>query len=264
VAIVQTEALILRTYRLGETSLIAHLFTSDFGLLRCVAKGARGPKSRFGASLEPGVRVAAVIYRKLTRDLQLLSKADITAFWPALWEDPDRFARAGAVLEFLERAAYGEAPDSQLLDLATGALVAMSDAPVPALEAILRAFEVQACQRLGYAPELQSCLECRKALGEGGIFHPIRGGLLCGAPCGGEGGGFRISERARKTLVALGEHSVASVAGWAIPRYPGPEIAKAVERFLAAHLERFEGLRSLRVGEALAAYAGDLARTGAR
>ena len=259
-AIVQTEALVVRSYRLGETSLIVHLFTADFGLLRCVAKGARGPRSRFGASLEPGVRIGAVIYRKMTRDLQLLSKADITEFWPALWEDPDRFARAGAVLEFLERAAYGEAADPHLLNLATGALTAMSAAPIPALEAILRAFEVQACRRLGYAPELASCLECRKDLDAGGIFHPIRGGLLCGSPCGGDGGGFRISERARKTLVALGEHAVEAVAGWAIPRYPGPEIARAVERFLAAHLERFEGLRSLRVGEALAAYAGDAAR----
>jgi len=264
VAIVQTEALVLRSYRLGETSLIVHLFTADFGLLRCVAKGARGAKSRFGASLEPGVRVAAVIYRKPTRDLQLLSQADITSYWPSLWEDPDRFARAGAVLEFLERAAYGEAPDTHLLDLATSALAAMSDAPAPALEAILRAFEVQACRRLGYAPELAACLECRKDLGQGGIFHPIRGGLLCGTPCGGDGGGFRISERARKTLVALGEHPVGSVAGWAIPRYPGPEIARAGERLLSAHLERFEGLRSVRVGEALAAYADDAARTAAR
>ena len=50
-AIVQTEALVVRSYRLGETSLIVSLFTRDFGLMRCVAKGARGPKSRFGASL---------------------------------------------------------------------------------------------------------------------------------------------------------------------------------------------------------------------
>ena len=48
-AIVQTDALVIRSYRLGETSLIVHLFTGEFGLVRCVAKGARGPKSRFGA-----------------------------------------------------------------------------------------------------------------------------------------------------------------------------------------------------------------------
>jgi hypothetical protein len=33
-----------------------------------------------------------------------------------------------------------------------------------------------------------------------------------------------------------------------------------VERFLAAHLSRFEGLRAARVGEALARYGGEKAR----
>lgn len=196
----------------------------------------------------------AVLYRKLSRDLQLLSKVDITACWPSLWEDPDRFAPAGAVLEFLDRAAYGETGDAHLLDLATEALAAMSTAPIAALEAIVRAFEVQVCMRLGYAPELVACLECRRSLDSGGLFHPVRGGLLCGAPCGGDGGGFRISERARKTLVALGERSAASVGTWAMERYPGPEISRAIERFLSAHLERFEGLRALRVAEEIANY----------
>ena len=254
-AIVQTDALVLRSYRLGETSLIVHLFTGEHGLLRCVAKGARGPKSRFGASLEPGVRVSAVVYRKLTRDLQLLAKTDIIAYWPPLWEDPERFARAGAVLEFLDRAAYGESGDARLLDLATEALAAMGTAPHAALEAILRGFEIQALRLLGLAPELHSCLECRSPLERGGLFHPLRGGLLCGAPCGGDGGAFRISERARKTLLALGERSSASVGSWAMERYPGLEVSRAIERFLSAHLERFEGLRSLRVGERMARYA---------
>jgi DNA repair protein RecO (recombination protein O) len=256
-AIVQTDALVIRSYRLGETSLIVSLFTSDFGLLRCVAKGARGAKSRFGGALEPGVRLRAVIYRKPQRDLHLLSKADVTAYWPALWEDPDRFASAGAVLEFLERAAFGESDDPFLLELAAETLAAMSGAPPAALEAMLRAYEVQTCCRLGYAPELTVCLECRRPLAGGGLFHPVRGGLLCGAPCGDDGAGaFRLSEKARRTLVALAERPVLSVAGWTIERYPGLEVARALERFLAAHLERFEGLRAQRVGEQLARYAG--------
>ncbi len=255
-AIVQIEALVIRSYRLGETSLIVSLFTSEFGLLRCVAKGARGPKSRFGGALEPGVRIRAIVYHKAQRDLHLLSKVDVVAYWPALWEDPERFARAGAVLEFLERAAYGEAEDRTLLELAAETLEAMGTAPLAALDAMLRAFEVQACRLLGYAPELTVCLECRRPLAGGGLFHPVRGGLLCGAPCGDDGGAFRLSEKARRTLVALAERPIPSVAGWIIERYPGPEVARAIERFLVAHLERFDGLRALRVGEQLARYAG--------
>ncbi len=251
-AIVQTEAIVLRSYRLGETSLIVSLFTREFGLMRCVAKGARGPKSRFGASLEPGVRVNAVVYRKLTRDLQLLSKTDIVEALSLLW-DPDRFAASTQVLEFLERAAYGESGDPELLDLASETLRAMSVAPVACLELIVRGFEIQACDRLGYAPELTACLECRKALEQGGLFHPVRGGLLCES-CGGGQGSFRLSERARKTMVAMSASPIGALKGWAAERYPEAEVAKAVERFLMAHLERFEGLRAGRVAEAIAGY----------
>jgi len=252
-AIVQTEALVVRSYRLGETSLIVSLFTRDHGLLRCVAKGARGPKSRFGASLEPGVRVSAVVYRKLTRDLQLLSKTDIVEVLPALWEDPDRFGAATQILEFLERAAYGESGDPELLDLAALTLRTMSVTPVACLELIVRGFEIQACERLGYAPELTACLECRRALEQGGLFHPVRGGLLCES-CGGAAGSFRLSERARKTMVALSTSPISALQGWAAERYPGIEVGKAVERFLMAHLERFEGLRASRVAEAMGQY----------
>jgi len=255
-AIVQTEALIVRSYRLGETSLIVSLFTRDFGLLRCVAKGARGPKSRFGASLEPGVRVSAVIYRKLSRDLQLLSKTDILEALPALWEDPDRFATATQVLEFLERAAYGESGEPELLELAWETMRAMSVSPVACLELIVRGFEIQACERLGYAPELTDCLECRKTLEAGGLFHPVRGGLLCESCGGGNGSSFRLSERARRTMVALRTQPIDALRGWAAERYPGIEVAKAVERFLMAHLERFEGLRASRVAESMAQYRG--------
>jgi len=254
-AIVQSEALVLRSFRLGETSLIVSLFTREFGLLRFVAKGARGSKSRFGASLEPGVRVNAVVYRKLSRDLQLLSKTDIVEALPALWEDPYRFAAAMQVLEFLERAAYGESGDPELLDLACETLRTMSRAPIACLELIVRGFEIQACERLGYAPELTACLECRSPLSQGGLFHPIRGGLLCGT-CGGGEGSFRLSERARRVMVGLSEEPITALAGWAAERYPGIEVAKAVERFLAAHLERFDGLRASRVAESLGHYKG--------
>ena len=94
-----------------------------------------------------------------------------------------------------------------------------------------------------------------RAARPGGLFHPQKGGLLCGSPCGGDGGSFRLSERARRTLVALAEHPMESLAGWAMDRYPGAEVSRAIERFLTSHLERFEGLRAQRVGEAMVRYA---------
>jgi hypothetical protein len=57
--------------------------------------------------------------------------------------------------------------------------------------------------------------------------------------------------------LALAEHPLQSLAGWAMERYPGVEVTRAIERFLSSHLERFEGLKAQRVGEALTRYAGE-------
>ena len=51
--IVQTEGLVLRNFRMSESSKVVIVYTRNFGKVRLVAKGARRPKSKFGASLEP-------------------------------------------------------------------------------------------------------------------------------------------------------------------------------------------------------------------
>ena len=52
-ALRETEAVVLRTYRLGEADKIASLLTRQLGRLRAVAAGAQRPKSRYGGTLEP-------------------------------------------------------------------------------------------------------------------------------------------------------------------------------------------------------------------
>src|SRR3954470_20026251 len=48
-----TDALILRTYKLGESDRIVVFLTRDRGKRRGVAKNARQSRRRFGAGLEP-------------------------------------------------------------------------------------------------------------------------------------------------------------------------------------------------------------------
>jgi len=79
-------------------------------------EGARGPRAASALRSSPAVSIAAVVYRKLTRDLQLLSKADIMTYWPALWGTRPLRAR-GSRARIPGRAAYGEAGDAELIDL---------------------------------------------------------------------------------------------------------------------------------------------------
>ena len=62
--IVKTRALVLRTMRMGETSRLVTFYTQEQGKLKVTAKGARKPKSKFGAALDLMTEVQAVCYVK--------------------------------------------------------------------------------------------------------------------------------------------------------------------------------------------------------
>src|SRR3954467_13403361 len=64
-----SDALILRTYKLGEADRIVVFLTRDRGKKRGVAKGARRPRSRFTGGVEPMTRARGAHYEREQRDL---------------------------------------------------------------------------------------------------------------------------------------------------------------------------------------------------
>jgi DNA repair protein RecO (recombination protein O) len=70
------DALILRTYKLGEADRIVVFLTRDRGKKRGVAKGARRPRSKFAAALEPLTEVRVAYFEKEQRDLVGLNYAE--------------------------------------------------------------------------------------------------------------------------------------------------------------------------------------------
>src|SRR6266480_185007 len=58
----ETEAVVLRSIRLGEADRVLHLYTQRRGRVGAVAKGVRRVRSRFGGRLEPLSRVQLVLH----------------------------------------------------------------------------------------------------------------------------------------------------------------------------------------------------------
>jgi len=59
----KTEAVVLRSFRLGEADRVLHVYTLARGRIGAVAKGIRKTKSRFGARLEPLSHVELMLYQ---------------------------------------------------------------------------------------------------------------------------------------------------------------------------------------------------------
>src|SRR5438067_6443837 len=58
-----TDAVVLRSIRLGEADRVLHLYTAERGRVGAVAKGIRKTKSRFGGRLEPLSHVELMLHR---------------------------------------------------------------------------------------------------------------------------------------------------------------------------------------------------------
>lgn len=264
------EAIVMRTFPFGDTSRIAHLFSVERGRVHVMAKGVRGPRSRFGAALEPFTRIGAVIYYKNGRDLQFLSQAEILGRRSVLGSSLLRFAYAGAVLELLDQALAGEEPPGPLFALIDGALSTLEVVPEDGIRASFMGYIAGLLGVLGYRPELVHCVGCNGAKGNGhrgngakvsaiadetpesrsGFWwSALRGGLLCGRCAAIEPTAAPLSADCRAGLVELLRGNLPP----SLPRPLGDELARTLDGFLRAHLPRYRGLRSLKVVRELTA-----------
>ena len=89
------DALILRTYKLGEADRIVVFLTRDRGKKRGVARGARRPKSNFVGALEPLTHVRVAYFEKERRELVNLN-----------YSEASRSALSSGTIEGLGCAAY--------------------------------------------------------------------------------------------------------------------------------------------------------------
>ena len=89
------DALILRTYKLGEADRIVVFLTRDRGKKRGVAKGARRPKSNFMGALEPLTQARVAYFEKEQRELVSLN-----------YSEASRSALSCGTIEGLGCAAY--------------------------------------------------------------------------------------------------------------------------------------------------------------
>jgi DNA repair protein RecO (recombination protein O) len=229
-AIVRDEAIVLSRSRFGETSLIVSLFTLGRGPVRCLAKGARKPKNRFGSCLEPTNHVHAVYYRKEGRDLHLLSGADLLTPYPGIRVSLLRLAYGYAILGTLIGLKREETPAENLFRLALDALREIEVEGEELLEPALWGFLLSALADAGYRPEFERCVVCGSAADGARVrFDPRGGGLLCAKHASG---GIALSEETVRTLRELSSgrgprHSVSPRAA--------AEGREALRRFLEEH-----------------------------
>lgn len=142
-----TEAILIRTTRLTETSLIVHWFSEQEGLLKTVVKGALRPKSQFSGKLDLFFSGEISVVRARKGELHVLREATITNWREGLRRQYDSVLMAGYFCQLVEAGVEPEHRDAPLYDLLRRALDHL-DAEEPSLRA-LHHFEKELLEILG-------------------------------------------------------------------------------------------------------------------
>ncbi len=249
-SIVKTQAIVLRSRRMGETSRIATLFTEDLGKLKVTAKGARRLKSKFGSALDLMAEVHVVCYVRDTRDIQTLSECQLLNAPPVFSTDLERFSLASAALELIDGLTIEGEPNPRLYQCLRGVLHGLTEVGIDQVESLFWYYQLRVLDALGYSPELRQCVGCRRALDAPWLwFSAAQGGGLC--PACGQGSGTRLPGESLQFLAQLqGLRTYSKEALPAAPLRRG-EIRAALNAFFDYHGSGRGHLRSLNFLESL-------------
>ncbi|OFW01320.1 MAG: DNA repair protein RecO [Acidobacteria bacterium RIFCSPLOWO2_02_FULL_68_18] len=150
------DALILRTYKLGEADRIVVFLTRDRGKKRGVAKGARRARSRFLGALEPLTEARVAYFETERRELVGLNFAEPIRSPLAHAPGDGALGYVGYFAELLDEWAQEADADERLYRLGTSMLGALAaGAPV---EPLARYFEYWLLRLQGVYPEAKGSL----------------------------------------------------------------------------------------------------------
>ena len=249
-SILKTRGIVIRNWRIGDTSRFATLYTEDRGKLKIAAKGARRIKSKFGAALELMSEINAVFYVGKNRNIQTLSECSLLRDPPSVTSDLKRFSLANAAIEMVDKVTIEGEPNRRLFACLRGVLRGLQEVDVNQLEVLFWYFELRVLDALGYSPELRSCTVCGADLRVGLCgFNVIVGGGICQA-CG-DGGYQDIPFEGLSFLAKL--QALPTYRREILPKEPvyRAQIRKLFKSFFAYHGLIVGNLSSLRFLDSL-------------
>jgi DNA repair protein RecO (recombination protein O) len=164
-AVLETDALILRTYNFGEADKIVVFLTRTAGVVRAVAKGCRKLRSKFGAALEPFTLAHITYYQKENQELVSLRQAEIVKSHFDLSSHAETLAGLAYMGDLVLEFSPPYEPNEKLFRMVTACLEAVSDSQAD-LQLILRYFEIWLLKLEGFLPDIRRCGECHREFKE--------------------------------------------------------------------------------------------------
>ncbi len=236
----RTTTIVIRQRKLGDADKILTLYTAQYGKLDVVAKGVRKTRSRFAGHVEPLTHATVLLAKG--KSLDVLTQVETIESFQPIRDDLDRLSRALYVAELLDRFTEPHAEQFVLYRLLLDTLrrlAACGDRPGADLDTPVRYYEMSLLNLLGYRPELEECVTCRRRLEPVvNYWTAAGGGVVCHA-CRVEETTVRpISANAVKLLRLLLHGRFEDLARVAIDSRLADDLERAMREYVRWVLER--------------------------
>jgi DNA repair protein RecO (recombination protein O) len=222
----RTEAVILRRSAFGESDRVLTIYTPQ-GKRRVVAKGARKTTSRLAGHIE--LFTHAQLMLAVGRTLDIVTQSQELHDYPRLRIELERISAAYYAAELIDRLTEEGDENHRAFWLVHTTLAALDT--TERIDLVLRWYELQLLDSLGFRPQLSDCAMCHTPLTEeANRFSPTAGGMVC-----------RRCAPADRSALSV------SLGAFKLLRYVQSQPIEAAERLALSEPLRVEAEQLLRV-----------------
>ena len=241
--IIKTQAIVLRRINFGDSSKIATFYSEDFGKISAIIKGARSSKSKTGFLIDTTNLLQIVLYKKDTREIQIVGDVDLIKSYTHIWDDFEKFKYASAILELLTNLTLENENNKKLFD-GTVKIFSLLDGTGDNSKLLFAKYFLFFLKEIGYELQIQNCNICRKPLLPGdSVSYNYENGFICSECKIDRLTIFDFSKELFNLMLCLNSKNNDIQFG----EKELDLIIQLLERFLMSHLSEFTGIKSLKI-----------------
>lgn len=241
--IIKTEAIVLNKINYGDTSIIATFYTKEYGKLSGILKGGRSSKSKIGAAVNPINHIEIVLYKKDTREVQLVSAASIISYYPGIKDNFEKIQYAFAVIELLKKLTLEHETNYKLFNGTVRILSLLETSNEEPLVIFGRYF-LFFLTEMGYEFQFERCVSCGKSkFNNENLAYNFDLGIFC-EQCSHENSySSSVEMELFNYLLCLKYNKPAEKLSKSVKE----KAIAFLERFTKHHIPDFKGLQSIQL-----------------
>lgn len=225
----RVEGIVIRSMDYGEGNKIITLCTESGGKVGVLVRGAKKPKSRHAALVQPFTYGQYVYFRNT--GLGTLNAGEIIESYHELREDLVKASYASYACELLDRVLQDEETGTFWFKQLKACLQALKEEKDPVV--ITSLYEMKILQAAGYGPQLDDCISCgQERLDEQLFVSPRLGGVLCRACKHFDPPAMSVSPKALKLLRLFAQLDLQRLGNISVSEGTRDEIKKIMRAFM--------------------------------